>query len=383
MAKKRPNGTGSVLKLNVRGKDGELTESRFYYIMYSLNGKQKREATGTEDYETAKNLLATRIGEHALGMKPTADVKTFTYEEMAKRYEDQKREDGASFHQKLDGTEYLPGKPNLDEFFAGKRVLEITSDTVRAYKAHRTKAGVQGPTIRRELTTLRAMFNLARKEGKLRLADVPYFPMPADSKPRKGFVDPEVFAQLLDKLPANLRPIVLFIYCTGMRSGAAKQITWEMLDEKCTELNIPGDIMKNDEPLTLPLVGEDLGKLAAMLKKQFRKPGPMFDATNLRKEWATACHELGLGVQDKWRYHGLRLHDFRRSAVRNLKRAGVMETVAMKISGHKTRSIFDRYNITDTRDVQDALVKVGAYSKRQRKGARVAAMPKPAKGGAR
>ena len=306
-----------------------------------------------------------------LGMRPTVDVKAVTYDDIATSYANEQADKGAAPRCE---------KMHLDEFFKGKRVLDITSDTLRRYTSHRKKAGVAGPTIRRELGTLRAMFNQARKESKLRLADIPYFPMPEDSKPRKGFVTPDVFATLLAALPENLRPLVQFIYCTGMRRGAALRITWDMLNEDCTEFNIPGDILKNDEALALPLAGADLGKLAAMLKKRFRVQGqPVFDSTNLRKEWAEACAKLGLGKMQKkkteagWSYasyRGLMLHDLRRSAVRNLVRAGVPESVAMKISGHKTRHVFERYNIVDTRDVREALIKQGEYSKEQQRKAR-------------
>ena len=59
----------------------------------------------------------------------------------------------------------------------------------------------------------------------------------------------------------------------------------------------------------------------------------------------------------------LRLHDCRRSEARNLIRAGVSETVAQKITGHKTRSVFDRYNITSDGDIREAAEKVVEHQK--------------------
>jgi hypothetical protein len=84
----------------------------------------------------------------------------------------------------------------------------------------------------------------------------------------------------------------------------------------------------------------------------------VFDGLNLGEEWITACAACGLGrritVEGKnWDpyYDGPTLHDLRRSAVRNLINPGVRERVAMQITGHKTGSVFDRYDIALPVDV--------------------------------
>ena len=132
-------------------------------------------------------------------------------------------------------------------------------------------------------------------------------------------------------------------------------------DDK-VEVRLEGKQVKNRLPLTLPLPDA----LAKILRKQFRTDGPVFDAANLRKAFHSAAVKVGLGA---WRdpnnhdagYDGLILHDLRRSAVRNLRGAGVPESIAMRISGHKTRHVFQRYDITSTDDLHDAMAKVEEF----------------------
>jgi integrase len=99
---------------------------------------------------------------------------------------------------------------------------------------------------------------------------------------------------------------------------------------------------KNKEPLLLKLTTE----LAALLREAKRE-GKVFDGTNLRREWDKARIAVGDA--------NLLIHDLRRTGARNLRRAGVPESVIMKIGGWKTANVFRRYNIVDTSDLDAAM----------------------------
>ena len=97
-------------------------------------------------------------------------------------------------------------------------------------------------------------------------------------------------------------------------------------------------------------IGDSPGAEPESVNKLPARPQPIgrFDKT-----WKRACQAAGLP--------GLIVHDFRRSAVRNYTRAGAPEAVVMAITGHKTRSVFDRYNITSTEDIRTAVRSLDRY----------------------
>jgi integrase len=220
--------------------------------------------------------------------------------------------------------------------------------------------GVKATTNRR-LTVLRAMFNFLVSRGTIQKTDVPAFPIAnnVDNK-RRGYLDKEDMDKLLKLIPGYLHPFLRFLYATGMRSGQASQLTWDMVDAKVTELHVPGELTKNGEDFTLPLVyrdGTPMFDFVTDLKKSVRQGhGPIFDTTDFRSQWRQACAKLGYGIYnpDTHVYRGLRPHDFRRTACRNMINAGIPQAVAMAISGHKTDSMFRRYAILDKSAVQDA-----------------------------
>jgi integrase len=350
----RPRGAGSV---------GYVKGSRFVYIWYRVNGRLVRESTKQTSKEKAERLLQRRIAEADAGQPIAQDVKRVRYEGIRDALlADYKIHDRSSLVPRADGTRTIIGLTHTDPFFAGRPVASITTSLLQEFVQKRKADGASNSTINRNLALLRRMMTLAKRDGKLHT--VPYFPMLRENDPRQGFLPPEDFARMRDAMQEDLRPMLCYLYFTGCRVGAAQKVTWSQVvfEDDAVFIRLLGSQTKNRRPLQLPLPDD----LAGMLRLVTRREGPVFTATNLVKAFKKACVSAGLG---RWRdpenhdagYDGLLLHDLRRSGVRNLRRAGVSEDTAMKISGHKTRSTFARYNIVDDADLVDAMKKTQKF----------------------
>jgi integrase len=148
-------------------------------------------------------------------------------------------------------------------------------------------------------------------------------------------------------------------------------LTWNKVDLEQGCVRLETGETKNKEARTV-FLDKELMEIFRTQKKTGKLSEYVFPNVDgvsrikdFRGAWNKACRDAGLGYGyrtskryvAKWEKKlpaGPILHDFRRTAVRNLVRAGISETVAMKISGHKTRSVFDRYNIVSESDLRDA-----------------------------
>jgi integrase len=264
----------------------------------------------------------------------------------------------------------------LRPFFGDLRAQAVDSDRIDQWVAWRRKHRLRksattnklmASSINRELSLLRRAYQLGY-ERKPQLVDrIPPIKKLAENNVRKGFVTTEQYKALMEQLPEHLRPITCIAFHVANRKGELLNLEWADvdLDGKPPVITLwPGET-KNNDGRTLPILeGEMLDTLRG-LKAEHDKTGStethVFLAADgkplqyhhLRKDWDDACTRAGVPE--------LLFHDLRRSAVRNLRRAGVTQKVARTFSGHKTDAVFDRYNITDFDDLRDAATKLGKF----------------------
>ncbi len=345
--KKPPRGFGRIY---VRGG--------IYWIQYYCRGTLIRESSRSSVEGAATRLLKKRHGEIELGRLVGPQMERTTFEDLAHMLVDDYR---VNERKSLDRAEL--SIKHLRGTFGRSRAVEITTDRVSAYIA--VRLGVAKPgTVRLELAALKRMFTLATRAGKV--AQRPYLPTLKVRNTRSGFFEDDQLLAVLAQLPPDLRVLIEFVALTGWRIGEAKQLTWRNVDFRAGTLRLDPGTTKNDEGRTFPFAA--MPRLAELLREQrehtsalerqgsrlvafvFHRGGkPIRD---FRMTWLAACARAGVP--------GRLVHDLRRTAVRNFERAGVSRSVAMKLTGHKTESVYRRYAIVSEADLAEGVAKVAA-----------------------
>jgi integrase len=242
-----------------------------------------------------------------------------------------RRFDTAMFHVK-----------HLREAFGFDRAIIITADRFASYQASRLEAGASVATVNRETACMSRMLKLAVE--KKRLASKPTLKLVEGENVRQGFIAPEDFDAVLPHLPLYLQGLVEFLYRTGWRRKEGQTLLWADVDQRGGIIRLRIENSKTKEPRVYPLAGRVLELIQeAQQRRRLDCPFVFHHAgkqiKSFRKAWRNACDTAGLG-------HVVP-HDMKRSAARNLSRAGVRAEVAMKMIGHKTPSMWRRYRIVD------------------------------------
>jgi integrase len=251
----------------------------------------------------------------------------------------------------------------LRGFFGGVEAAEITSDRIGKYLSWRQQQGAASATINRELAALRRAFRLAQRAGMVAVR--PEISTLREETQPKEFFEADQYRAVLENLPEYLKPVIQTAYITGWR------IKSEILTRQKQHLDLRSGFLRLDQAETgsgaerkFPLTPEMRGLLVRRLEEidELERRGNLVipwlfhhngkPIKDFRKAWALACERAGI--------IGKVPNDFRRTAVRNLERAGIPRSAAMAMVGHRSESIYRRYKIADEAMLKESAAKLAA-----------------------
>jgi integrase len=368
-------GQGSLIRYEGSG---------IWYSAYCVRGKEHRESTRTEDLRQAKRVhrqLLDKVAADRQGLKKflspvdrglrVGEVLDWLAADYRLRHKE-----SPQFRSHL-----KPVRAHFDDWL----VIDLMDESIDAYIEERLEADKGAATINRETQILGQALRLALK--RRRIPSMPSIRHLPENNTRQGFFERPEFETLVAVLPNYLEDFTRFAYLTGWRKGEILSLRWADVDRDCGAIRLRPEASKNGKGRIMVLDGE----LEALIERRWKarlieRDGKPYvtdlvfhrdgePVGDFRKAWATACFDAelvepvldgnGTPVLDKNGEPKLRpsklFHDLRRTAARNMVRAGVPERVAMEIIGHRTRSMFDRYNIVSEDDLRLAAQKTNLY----------------------
>jgi integrase len=357
--RKRPRGTGAIFS---------VPGSKNLLVGYTdANGEYQRESCGSPKRTDAQNFLKSRMEAVSAGNFLGPRIEKITVNELfGDLIQDYKKHE--KFHlwpertwnahlKDYFGATKLPLEK--DAIYSGMRASRVGTSQIAGYVEKRQGEKASKSTINRELALLRRAFSLGLDAEPQKVSRVPKFHrfiVSEKGNERRGFVEEAEYRRLAGL--ANepwLRALLALAYTYGFRKA-------ELLEMKCSQVDLLNNTVclysgetKNDEGRIVYLTDE-----CRLLVTELRKSKQPEDFLLTRENGEPVRDLRGTwtALTDEAKLPGLLLHDFRRSAVRNMIRRGVPQKTAREISGHKTDSVFNRYNIVSEADLQDAARKI-------------------------
>ncbi|MBX3306499.1 MAG: site-specific integrase, partial [Nitrospira sp.] len=334
-----------------------------WWIQYHWRGKRYRESSGSTLRTDAIKLLKKRFAEMGRGQLRGPDLEKTTFADL-----EQMIFDDYAVNQRRSTRRLKTSLKPLRAAFQRARACDLTLDSLNRYVSERLAIGIAPATAKLELTYLHKMFTLAERAGK---AVCPPFPQINVQNVRTGFFERSDFEAVRSHLPEAFRGVVTVAYLTGWRMPSeVLPLRWKQVDFTAGTIRLEPGTTKNDEGRVFPFAL--LPELAQLLQKQWERAITLEVETGqaipsvfywndkgtlkpihpkvLYRRWKEACKRAGVPERIP--------HDFRRTAVRNLERAGVPRSVAMKLTGHKTEAVYRRYAIVCEADLGEGIKKL-------------------------
>jgi integrase len=342
--------------MKAKGIFEKVVGSGIWWIRFSdgtkyPNGESRIRYEKAGSKSTAQKLLALRKTEVLKGEKLPADRPSLLVSALkdgiVQNYKDKGQKDISHLESRLEN--------HIIPFFGGMKAHEVGTDAISKYVKQRRAAKAEHATINRELAVLRRMFRLAFNHEPQLVTSVPKIIRLKENKPREGFCEDDQYEALIratDEL--WLKGILATGYTFAFRRGELLSMRVKQIDLTRQTIKLAPGTTKNNEARTIVMTDEVFDLISQCVagkgKNDFVFTRGSAPVLNFRGAWDALCVKADC--------EGLLFHDLRRSGVRNLINVGVDEKTAMLISGHKTRSVFQRYNIRNEDDLRDAASKL-------------------------
>jgi integrase len=337
---------------------------------YARGGKRIREATGSDDRKAAQQRLTQRLGQIDKGEYIERPKKPATVFEL---FEGLRRHYRVNKRRSLNSLQF---RWKHLKVFADFLAIHVTEDRLKVYVDERLKEGASNASVNRELSALKTAFHIGR------VPRMPEFPHLTEDNVRTGFIKQHEFARLVQHADQPwLRLYLELDFTYGWRKGELLGLKIEQVDLLTKTMHLDPIQTKNARPREVAMTATvyELIKQAVVGKNPgdrllTRGQKPVKD---FRESWQKLCARAGLGKFDcrkcgkigdgnkcsqcgghTFKYTGRTPHDFRRSAAKWLREAGVAESTIMAVAGWSTAETFRRYAIVDSSDIRGAVVKL-------------------------
>jgi integrase len=333
----RARGTGSIFR---------QPGTKCWTIQYFQNGRRVREKTGTDDKKAAQQRLTQRLAQIDKGEPIVVNCARILVSDLYDAVERDYRKNGKSTLASLK-VRWTHLKP----FFANMQAINVTKDKIENFIDQRLQEGAARATVNREIAVLKRGFKLVAEK----LPRLPAFPaMLTENNTRTGFVEDHEFDRLVACAASELwlRTFLEIAYSLGWRVSEIIGLRVKQVDLRKRIIRLEPGTTKNKDGREGPLHDELYQLLSECVDGKSPEDFVLTRAGNrpirdFRGRWQKLCEAAELP--------NLLVHDLRRSAARNLRAAGVSESVVMALGGWRTAEMFRRYAICSNKDKRNAI----------------------------
>ncbi|MEQ9503667.1 MAG: site-specific integrase [Deltaproteobacteria bacterium] len=324
-------------------------DSEIWWISFQVNGRRVRESAGTSSKMKAKALLAKREAAAFEGtFFPEKKKRGFTVGQLRDRWlEHAKRKKSlAADRTRFELLVELLGEHTPIANLEGRHVEQLIEDL--AETPTRLGRPMAPATVNRHLALLRAALNLAKRDGYQHRDPMAGARVLAEHNERDRVASAEEYRALVDASAGDLQLAIVLGYETGMRLGEIVSLQWKQVDLRRRIVTLASGSTKTGEGRRVPL---SAGAVDALEAHPRRIDGRVFGVKRGTISPAFASLTRELGIED------LRFHDFRHTALTNLRRGGADIFTIAAISGHKDLQTLKRYQTITDDDLHAAVEK--------------------------